>query len=131
MKKYTSVEEYLMDVPDDKRIALENLRKTIRSVAPKAEEVISYQIPTFKYKGGLVSYAAFKNHCSLFPWNAGLTKKFTELKDYSTSKGTIHFTVDKPIPVALVKKIIKLRMRENEERMLAKKSKEPVKNTRK
>ena len=122
-KTAASVDEYMENIPEKERIVLEKLRKTIRSVAPKAEEVISYQIPTFKYKGGLVSYAAFKNHCSLFPWNAGLIKKIEELKNYSTSKGTIHFTVDKPLPVALVKKIIKARMKENEEKVLAKKIK--------
>lgn len=122
-KTAASVDEYMENIPEKERIVLEKLRKTIRSVAPKAEEVISYQIPTFKYNGGLVSYAAFKNHCSLFPWNAGLIKKIEELKNYSTSKGTIHFTVDKPLPVALVKKIIKARMKENEEKVLAKKIK--------
>ena len=125
MKSITaaSVNEYMENIPEKERAVLEKLRKTIRSVVPKAEEVISYQIPTFKYNGGLVSYAAFKNHCSLFPWNAGLIKKIEELKNYSTSKGTIHFTVDKPLPVALVKKIVKARMKENEERALAKKIK--------
>lgn len=122
MKKYTSVAEYLMDVPDDKRIALEKLRKAIRSVVPNSEEYISYGMPTFKYIGPLVSYAAFKEHCSLFPWNATLINKFSEeLKPFKTSKGTIQFTVDKPLPVALVKKFIKERMKENETKALAKK----------
>lgn len=115
MKTYTSVEKYLGDVPPDKRMALEKLRKTIRSVVPKAEEYISYGMPTFKYNGPLVSYAAFKEHCSLFPWGSGLIKKYAEeLKPFKTSKGTIQFTVDKPLPVTLVKKIIKERMKENE-----------------
>lgn len=122
MKKYFTVEEYLKDVPQDKLAALEKLRKTIRSVVPKAEEYISYGMPTFKYNGPLVSYAAFKEHCSLFPWNATLVKEFAaELKEYKTSKGTIQFTVDKPLPVALIKKIIKARVKENEEKLLAKK----------
>lgn len=124
MKTYVSVEEYLNDVPADKRIALEKLRKTIRSKVPKAEEYISYGMPTFKYNGPLVSYAAFKDHCSLFPWNATLIKKFgEELKEYKTSKGTIQFTVSKPLPVSLVKKLIKERVKENEEKLLARKSK--------
>ena len=93
MKTYTSVEEYLIDVPGDKRIALDKLRKTISSLVPKAEEYISYGMPTFKYNGPLVSYAAFKEHCSLFPWNATLIKNFAEeLKPFKTSKGTIQFT---------------------------------------
>ena len=124
MKTYVSVEEYLNDVPTDKRIALEKLRKTIRSLVPKAEEYLSYGMPTFKYNGPLVSYAAFKEHCSLFPWNATLIKKFEEeLKEYKTSKGTIQFTVNKPLPVALVKKLIKERVKENEAKFLANKNK--------
>lgn len=124
MKKYISVEEYLADVPDDKRIALEKLRKAIRSVVSKSEEYISYGMPTFKYNGPLVSYAVFKNHCSLFPWNSSLIKKFAaELKDYKTSKGTIQFTVEKTLPVSLVKKLIKERVKENEEKFLAKNTK--------
>ena len=125
MKSITAanVDAYIDALPDEKRVVMEKLRKTIRSVVPKAEEVISYQIPTFKYYGGLVSYAAFKDHYSFFPWNSGLIKKFTELKDYSTSKGTIHFTVEKPLPAALVKKIVKARMKENEEKFLGKKNK--------
>ena len=124
MKTYSTVEEYLVDVSADKLIALEKMRKTIRSVVPKAEEYISYGMPTFKYNGPLVSYAAFKEHCSLFPWNATLIKKFAEeLKPFKTSKGTIQFTVDKPLPGSLVKKLIKERMKENEARALAKKKK--------
>ena len=124
MKSYTNVEEYLTDVPADKRMALEKLRKTIRSVVPKAEEYISYGMPTFKYNGPLVSYAAFKEHCSLFPWGSGLIKKYAEeLKPFKTSKGTIQFTVDKPLPAALVKKIIKDRMKENEAKALEKRRK--------
>ena len=121
MKTYTTVEEYLNDVPADKLAVLEKLRKTIRSVVPKAEEYISYDMPTFKYYGPLVSYAAFKEHCSLFPWNSTLIKKFAgELKNYKTSKGTIQFTVEKPLPIPLIKKLIKERVKENEEKLLAK-----------
>ncbi|MDB5198826.1 MAG: hypothetical protein JWO92_789 [Chitinophagaceae bacterium] len=122
MKTFATVEEYLSDVPGDKRKALEHLRKTIWAVVPKAEEYISYGMPTFKHNGPLVSYAAFKEHCSLFPWNATLVKKYAEeLKAYKTSKGTIQFTVDKPLPVSLVKTLIKERMKENEAKVLAKK----------
>ena len=124
MKRYTTVEEYLDDAEPDKLAALAKLRKTILTVIPKAEEYISYGMPTFKYHGPLVSYAAFKNHCSLFPWNATLIKKFAaELKDYKTSKGTIQFTVEKPFPIPLVKKLIKERVKENEEKLLAKHTK--------
>jgi uncharacterized protein YdhG (YjbR/CyaY superfamily) len=86
MRSYATVEEYLKDVQPDKLAVLEKLRKTILSVVPKAEEYISYGMPTFKYNGPLVSYAAFTNHCSLFPWNATLIKKFSEeLKNYKNS----------------------------------------------
>lgn len=126
MKSITpaSVDEYLKAVPEKKRAVLEKLRKTIQSVVPTAEEGISYQMPVFKYKGPLVSYAAFKNHCSLFPWNSTLIKNFSEeLKPYETAKGTIRFTVEKPLPVALVKKLIKERMKENELKAITKKNK--------
>lgn len=116
MKAYTTVKEYLKEVPEDKLAALEKLRKTIRSVVPNAEECISYGMPTFKYfNKSLVGYAAFKKHCSLFPYNSTLVKKYAEeLKEYKTSKGTIQFTVDKPLPILLIKKIVKERMKENE-----------------
>jgi uncharacterized protein YdhG (YjbR/CyaY superfamily) len=116
MKTYNTVEEYLKDVPAEKLAALEKLRKTIRSVVPNAEEYISYGMPTFRYRGrGLVSYAAFKDHCSLFPLNSTLIKTYAEdLEDFKTSKGTIQFLVDSPLPASLVKKIIKARMKENE-----------------
>lgn len=129
MKKYNSVEEYFKDVPWDKRTALEKLRNTIRTIVPAAEEYISYGMPTFKYNGPLVSYAAFKDHCSLFPWNSTLIKKFDkELKSYQTAKGTIRFTVDNPLPATLVKKIIKARVKENDEKLAAKKIKKLRRN---
>ncbi len=89
----------------------------IRSVVPaETTEVISYGIPMFKYKGMLVGYAAFKSHCSLFPTGSGVIKKFEkELKNFPTSKGTIRFPVDKPLPAMLLKKIVKVRVAENEE----------------
>lgn len=111
----TSVEDYMAALPEAPRAALEKLRKTIRAVAPQATETISYQMPTFKQNGRfLVSYAAFKDHCSLFPAsNAVMEALGEELKPYFSRKGTLRFTADKPIPVALVKKIVKMRIREN------------------
>ena len=110
-----TVDEYLNRVPEPARSTLNRVRATIRSVAPpEATEVISYGIPTFKYKGMLASYAAFSDHCSLFP-GAGPTIKFkNDLKNFQTSKGTIRFAPDKPLPAALVKKLLKSRIRENE-----------------
>ena len=114
--KAASVEEYLAGVPSDERVALEGLRAVIREVIPNATEVISYQVPTFKHKGrGVVAYAAFKHHCSLFVMSKAVADSHARaLAGYDTSKGTIRFTVDKPLPDALVKKLVAARIKENE-----------------
>lgn len=114
----SAVDAYLAAVPEPARGTLEKMRVLIRSAAPaEATEAIGYGMPTFRYKGALVAYAAFKNHCSLFPMNASLVEAFKdELKEYKTSKGTIQFTVDKPLPAALVKKLVKARVAENEQK---------------
>jgi uncharacterized protein YdhG (YjbR/CyaY superfamily) len=114
----SAVDAYLAAVPEPVRGTLEKMRVLIRSAAPaEATEAIGYGMPTFRYKGALVAYAAFKNHCSLFPMNASLVEAFKdELKEYKTSKGTIQFTVDKPLPAALVKKLVKARVAENEQK---------------
>jgi uncharacterized protein YdhG (YjbR/CyaY superfamily) len=111
----TSVDDYLAALPDEPRVALEKLRKTIKAAAPEATETISYQMPTFKHQGRfLVSYAAFKDHCSLFPASGAVMEILgEELKPYFSGKGTLRFTADKPIPVALVRKIVKARIEEN------------------
>lgn len=117
----TSIDEYLKRLPQDVRTALENLRSTIKSAAPEAEEVISYQMPAFRYHGMLVYFAAFKNHCSFFPGGlSALAELEAELKPYKTSKGTLQFTTERPLPNALIKKIVKARMKQNEERVHAK-----------
>ena len=109
-----TVDEYLDRVPEPARSTLYELRAVIRSVAPvEATESISYGIPTFKYKGMLAAYAAFSDHCSLFP-GAGPTIEFKdELKNFQTSKGTIRFAPNKPLPAALIKKLLKSRVAEN------------------
>jgi uncharacterized protein YdhG (YjbR/CyaY superfamily) len=106
-----SVEEYLAGVPEPARSALNQLRAAIRSaVPPEFTETISYRIPAFKHKKVLVWFAAFSNHCSLFP-TASVVEAFkSELKGLSTSKGTIHFPIDKPLPTALVRKLVKARV---------------------
>jgi uncharacterized protein YdhG (YjbR/CyaY superfamily) len=116
MANPSSVEEYLSALPEEPRAALEKLRKTIKAAAPDATETISYQMPTFKLRGRfLVSYAAFKNHCSLFPASEAMLEAYgEELKPYFSGKGTIRFTTEKPLPAALVKKIVKMRIEENE-----------------
>ena len=110
------VEAYLAEVPEPARTTLEKVRATIRSVVPKeATEGLSYGMPAFRYKGALVAYAAFKDHCSFFPMQASLIDEMKdELKNYRTSKGTLQFPQDKPLPAALVKKMVKLRVAENE-----------------
>ena len=110
-----TVNEYLERVPEPARTTLKKVRAIIRSVAPaEATEAISYGIPTFKYKGMLASFAAFSDHCSLFP-GAGPTIEFKkELKNFQTSKGTIRFAPNKPFPATLLKKLVKARIAENE-----------------
>jgi uncharacterized protein YdhG (YjbR/CyaY superfamily) len=112
-----TVDDYLAGIPEPAQSTLRHIREVIRSVVPRdATEVISYGMPMFKYNGMLVGYAAFKNHCSLFPTGSGVIEKFAkELKDYSTNKGTIRFPPDKPIPDAIIKKIVKVRIAENKD----------------
>lgn len=116
--KAPDVETYLAWCPEPHRATLRKLRATIRSVVPKAAtEAISYGMPSFQYKGGLVAYGAFKNHCSFFPMSGRLVEEFAEeLKAYKTSKGTIQFPIDKPLPPALVKKMVEARIAQNEAR---------------
>ena len=111
-----AVEAYLAAVPEPARTTLEKLRATIRAAAPKAAtEAISYSIPSFQYKGGLVAYAAFKNHCSFFPMGAKAIEEFAgELEGFRVSKGTIQFALDKPLPAALVRKMVKACAARNE-----------------
>ncbi len=115
------VEEYLARVPEPARGTLAAVRAMIRAAAPvAATEGLSYGMPAFRYKGALVGYAAFKKHCSLFPMSATLLDTIAEeVKDYRTSKGTLQFPPDQPPAAALVEKIVKLRVAQNE----AKKSK--------
>jgi uncharacterized protein YdhG (YjbR/CyaY superfamily) len=115
------VEAYLAKVPEPARTTLQKVRATIRSVVPaEATEGLSYGMPAFRYKGALVAYAAFKDHCSFFPMQASLLEEMkNELKNYRTSKGTLQFPQDKPLPAALLKKMVKLRVAENEIRSTA------------
>jgi uncharacterized protein YdhG (YjbR/CyaY superfamily) len=108
------IDAYINLQPENVRPALDKLRQTIRAVAPDAEEVISYGMPAFRYYGMLVGFAAAKNHYGFYPWNGRTVLEFKdELVGYETSKGAIRFPKDKPLPVALIKKIVKARMKEN------------------
>lgn len=112
--KPQTIDEYLAALSDDKRAALERLRKIIRSAAPKAEECISYQVPTFRQNGPLVGFGAAAKHCAFYLMSAStIAAHKDELKDYDTSKGTIRFQADKPLPAALVRKLVKARIAEN------------------
>ena len=110
------VDEYLAGVPEPARSTLNRIRAAIKSaVPPEATEAISYRMPTFRYKGPLLGFAAFANHCGLYPMSPSVIEAFQdELKGFHTSKGTIRFPVDKPLPAALVRKLVKARIAENE-----------------
>ena len=112
--KPTTIDGYLAGLPDDQRAALEKLRQTIRSAAPKAEECISYSMPAFRLNGVLVGFAAKQNHCALYPFNGSTVKAFKDdLEGFETSMGAIRFQPSKPLPAALVRKIVKARIAEN------------------
>jgi len=116
--KPKTIDEYLAALSEDKRAALEKLRKTIRAAAPKAEECISYQLAAFRQNGMLVAFGATANHCAFYLMSSSSVEAHKdELKDYDTSKGTIRFQADKPLPVALVRKLVKARIAENMDRL--------------
>ena len=116
MKKAASVDQYLADLPEDARATLEKVRAAMRGAAPGAEEKIGYGMPGFYLNGHpLAYYAAFKEHCSLFPASPAVIERFAdELARFDTAKGTVRFPIGKPPPAALVKKIVKARIEENE-----------------
>jgi uncharacterized protein YdhG (YjbR/CyaY superfamily) len=121
---YKTIDEYMSYLSEDKIRALEHIREIVRTLVPQAEEVISYQIPIFKYHGHLVGFAAFTNHCSFFTCNGSTLEKFkNELKGYNYVKSGIHFTPEKPLPDDLLKRIILCRIQENEEHARVKKKK--------
>jgi uncharacterized protein YdhG (YjbR/CyaY superfamily) len=113
--KPRTIDQYLASVPDDKRAALEKLRRTIKAAAPRAEECISYQLPAFRLDGKpLVAFGAAKNHCAFYPMSAcTLEAHRGELEGYDTSKGTIRFQADRPLPAMLVRKLVKARIAED------------------
>lgn len=123
MQQFESVDAYLEAQSPEFREALETLRAQIKAAAPKAEETISYGMPAYKYKGPLVYFGAFKKHCSFFPGSATILANQKDLKGFTVAKGTIQFTPEKPLPAALVKRIVKERIRENEARDIVRQSK--------
>ena len=117
-KKPKTIDEYLATVKPDHRRALQKLRQTIQTAAPNAEECISYGIPAFRLnRRQLVFFGAWANHCAFYPGSAATLKNFrNELRNFQTSKGTVRFSPDKPLPLALVKKLVKTRIAENNDR---------------
>lgn len=109
-----NVDEYLAGVPEPARSTLKKVRATIRSIVPpETTEAIGYRMPMFRYQGALVAYAAFSDHCSLFPMSLAVMAAFKdELKGLISSKGTIRFPLDKPLPATLLKKLVKARLNE-------------------
>jgi uncharacterized protein YdhG (YjbR/CyaY superfamily) len=120
-----TIDEYLARVNADHRGALQKIREAIRAAAPKAEECISYGIPAFRLNGhSLVFFGAWANHCAFYPGSSATLKKFqNELSDFQTSKGTLRFSPDKPLPVALVKRLVKARIAENNDRAIKRRRK--------
>lgn len=116
MATLRTIDEYLSTLSEEKRAVLERIRKTIKSAAPKAVECISYGLAAFRLDGKpLVAFGAASNHCAFFPMSSNTVAEHKEdLKDYQTSKGTIRFSVDKPLPATLVRKLVKARIAEQE-----------------
>jgi uncharacterized protein YdhG (YjbR/CyaY superfamily) len=111
------VNQYIANLPLVQQIALERVRQIIKKTVPEAIEFISYKMPAYHCHGMIGGFAAFKNHCSFFPWNAKTIEDFaTELKDFKTSAGTIQFTPEKPIPEELLQKILRYRVAGNLEK---------------
>lgn len=106
-----NIDDYLATLPEDKRVALEKLRKAIRAAAPKAEECVSYEMPAFRFNGKLlVTFAAWANHCAFYPGSTPVNAHKVALKAYDVNKGTIRFSADKPLPATLVRKLVKARI---------------------
>jgi len=115
--RLTTIDQYLKPLPADKKAALQKLRKAIRAAAPKATECISYGIPAFRLDGKMfLAFGAAANHCSFYPGAYPVRTLAGELAGYSTSKGTVRFPVEAPLPVALVRKLVRARLAEHKAR---------------
>jgi len=107
------IDEYIARLPKETRGISQLVRAAIRKAAPDAEEKISYQIPTFFLEGNLVHFAAYRNHIGFYPGAAGIEKFKSELSSYETAKGTVRFSLDRPIPFDLIERMVKYRVKEN------------------
>ncbi len=119
----TTIDEYISGYPKEVQKLLNQMRKTIRKAAPKAEEAIKYGIPTFVLEGNLVHFGGAKNHIGFYPGASPINVFKKQLKEYKTSKGTIQFPLDQPLPLDLVTDIVKFRIKENLEKAALKKGK--------
>jgi len=108
-----NIDEYISGFPDEIRLLLEEVRKTIRNAAPEATEAISYQMPTFRLNGNLVHFAAFKNHIGLYPAPTGIETFSKELSAYKGGKGSVQFPISEPLPMDLITRIVRFRVDEN------------------
>jgi len=115
-KQFKTIDEYIATFPANVQDILEALKQTIKEAAPIAEETINYGIPTFKLNGNLVHFAAYKNHIGFYPTPSALVAFKEELSPYKQAKGSVQFPIDKPIPLDMVQKIVKFRVKENEGR---------------
>ena len=113
MKNFKTVDEYIASFPGNVQVILQELRRAIKEASPEAQEAISYRIPVFKLNGYLVWFAAFKDHIGFYPRASGIEAFRKKLSPYNVSKGTVRFSIDKPIPLDLVKEIVKFRVKEN------------------
>jgi uncharacterized protein YdhG (YjbR/CyaY superfamily) len=117
-----TVDQYIAAFSGDVKKRMQQLRKTIKAAAPKAEEVISYQMPGYKYLGMLVYFAAYKNHIGFYPGAGGVLEFYKELSSFKSAKGSVQFPHDRPIPFEVISKIVKFRVKQNEEKISLKKS---------
>jgi uncharacterized protein YdhG (YjbR/CyaY superfamily) len=119
--KLDNIDNYIASFPEETQELLERLRLTIRKAAPEAQETINYGIPTFTLKGNLVHFAAFKNHIGFYPTPSGIEIFKKDLSAYDGAKGSVKFPIDKPIPFELISRIVKFRVKENQEKATNKK----------
>lgn len=111
--KAGTVDEYIASFPPEVQAKLQQMRKTIRSVAPDADEVINYAIPTYKLHGNLIHFAGLKNHIGFYPGPDGIAAFQDEFSKYKWAKGSVQFPLDQPLPIDLVKRIVKFRVKQN------------------
>jgi len=116
-----TVDQYIAAFPADVKTRMQQIRKTIKAAAPKADELISYQMPGYKYFGMLVYFAAFKNHIGFYPGAGGILEFYKKLSSFKSAKGSVQFPHDRPIPYDIISKIVEFRVKQNEEKISLKK----------